>query len=177
MTERGNQPLGPSNSGGEHDAGRHRAAKIHTGPRAVKPDVLPIGVRSSYIVGEATFWPRRARLPAMQLTLLESHRSFFQVAECALVSVLAHAGVVWLAVSATTGGTQLPADEREARVFFLLPPDRVDVRSRQMERFEWGLLGQDLENGRLQVGPGESRPFETLARGVRGPRHRAGSRG
>ena len=33
----------------------------------------------------------------MHLTLLESHRSFFQAAECALVSILAHAGLVWLA--------------------------------------------------------------------------------
>jgi TonB family protein len=113
----------------------------------------------------------------MQLTLLESHRSFFQASQWALVSVLAHTGLVWLAVSATAGGSQLPTDEREARVFFLLPPDRVDVRSRQMTRFQWGLLGQDLENGRLQVGPGESRPFETPASGVRGPRHRAGARG
>jgi TonB family protein len=113
----------------------------------------------------------------MHLTLLESHRSVFQPAECALVSLLAHAGVVWLAVSATAGGTQLPTDEREARVFFLLPPDRVDVRARQMERLQWGLLGQDLENGRLQVGLGESRPFETPAGGVRGSRHRAGARG
>jgi len=113
----------------------------------------------------------------MQLTLLQSHRSVFQAAECALVSVLAHAGVVWLAVSGTAGGAQLPTDEREARVFFLLPPDRVDVRSRQMERFQWGLLGQDLEDGRLQVGLGEGRPFETLARGVRGRRHRSGARG
>jgi len=113
----------------------------------------------------------------MQLTLLESHRSLFQVTECALVSVLAHLGVVWLAVSASEGGTQLPTDEREARVFFLLPPDRVDERSRQMARFQWGLLGQDLEDGRLQVGPGESRPFETPASGVRGRRHRAGARG
>ena len=37
----------------------------------------------------------------MHLTLLESHRSVFQVSECALVSILAHAGVVWLAVTAT----------------------------------------------------------------------------
>jgi TonB family protein len=113
----------------------------------------------------------------MQLTLLESHRSVFQATECALVSALAHAGVVWLAVSATAGGTQLPTDEREARVFFLLPPDRVDVRSRQMERLQWGLLGQDLEDGRLQVSLGDRGPFETPARGVRGPRHRAGARG
>jgi TonB family protein len=119
----------------------------------------------------------KARITAMQLTLLESHRSLFQATECALVSVLAHVGVVWLAVSATAGGPQLPTDEREARVFFLLPPDRVDERSRQMSRFQWGLLGQDLEDGRLQVGLGESRPFETPASGVRGRRHRAGARG
>src|SRR5205814_6299158 len=70
---------------------------------------------------------------SMHLTLLESHRSFFQVTECALASILAHAGVVWLAVGATAGATRIPTDEREARVFFLLPLDRVDVRSRQVE--------------------------------------------
>ena len=113
----------------------------------------------------------------MQLTLLESHRSFFQVAECALVSVLAHAGLVWLAVGATAGGTRIPTDEREARVFFLLPPDRVDVRSRQVESIQWGRLGQDLENGRLVVTLGESRPMRTLARGARGSQDRSGARG
>jgi TonB family protein len=113
----------------------------------------------------------------MQLTLLESHRSFFQVAECALASVLAHAGLVWLAVGVTAGGTRIPTDEREARVFFLLPPDRVDTRSRQVESIQWGRLGQDLENGRLVVTLGESRPMRTLARGARGPRDRNGARG
>jgi TonB family protein len=113
----------------------------------------------------------------MQLTLLESHRSFFQVAECALASVLAHAGLVWLAVGVTAGGTRIPTDEREARVFFLLPPDRVDTRSRQVESIQWGRLGQDLENGRLLVTLGEHRPMRTLARGARGPRDRSGARG
>ncbi|MGH7513807.1 MAG: energy transducer TonB [Gemmatimonadales bacterium] len=113
----------------------------------------------------------------MQLTLLESHRSFFQVTECALVSVLAHAGLVWLAVGATAEGTRIPTDEREARVFFLLPPDRVAVRSRQVETIQWGRLGQDLENGRLLVTLGESRPMRTLARAARGPRDRSGARG
>jgi TonB family protein len=113
----------------------------------------------------------------MHLTLLESHRSVFQAAECAFVSLLAHAGIVWLAVAATAGGTRMPADEREARVFFLLPPDRLDVRSRQMERLQWGLLGQDFEDGRFRVSLGERRPFETPGLGVRGSRHRAGARG
>jgi len=63
----------------------------------------------------------------MHLTLLESDRSFFHSAECAFVSIVAHAGVVWFALAATDGGGQLPIDEREARVFYLLPPDRVDA--------------------------------------------------
>lgn len=113
----------------------------------------------------------------MQLTLLESHRSIFQVAECAVVSVLAHAGLVWLAIGVTSGGARIPVDEREARVFFLLPPDRVDVRSRQSEIFQWGRLGHDIENGKLVVGLGEDRPMGTLGRGTRGPLHRSGARG
>jgi hypothetical protein len=47
----------------------------------------------------------------------------------------------------TDGGSRIPLDEREARVFFLLPPDRVDVRQRQTESIQWGRLGIDLENG------------------------------
>ena len=50
----------------------------------------------------------------MRLTLLESDRSFLRSAECAFVSILAHAGVVWLAVVTTDGGRHIPTDEREA---------------------------------------------------------------
>jgi TonB-like protein len=113
----------------------------------------------------------------MHLTLLESHRSCFQAAECALVSVLAHVGLVWLAVSATAGGRRIPADEREARVFFLLPPDRVDVPARQSEIIQWGRLGQDIENGRLLGGPGEGQPIQTPRRVPWGRRDRSGVRG
>ncbi|MGI8819032.1 MAG: hypothetical protein ACR2HW_07800, partial [Gemmatimonadales bacterium] len=66
----------------------------------------------------------------MRPILLESGRNFFQSAECASVSILAHAALVWIALGLTQSGTRMPANEREARVFFLLPPDRVDVRSR-----------------------------------------------
>src|SRR3954468_6044950 len=83
----------------------------------------------------------------MHLTLLESNRSFFQTAECALISVLAHAGIVWYALSATARGWELPTTEREARLVFLLPPDRVDVRSRQTEIIQWGKLGSDIDDG------------------------------
>src|SRR6476619_3306821 len=91
---------------------------------------------------------------AMRLTLLESGRSFFQTAECAMLSILAHAGLLWFAVGATQGGRQLPTDEREARVFFLLPPDRVDTRVYQSEVFQGGKLGLDYLDGEMQTGPG-----------------------
>ena len=112
----------------------------------------------------------------MRFTLLESNRNFFQSAECALVSILAHAGLVWLAIGATGGGRQLPTDEREARVFFLLPPDRVDVRARQSDVIQWGKLGSDFDNG-LLTRPSEGRLFRLPAYGSRARGHRSGSRG
>ena len=63
-----------------------------------------------------------------------------------MLSIVAHAAVTWFAVSATDEGFKLPADEREARVFFLLPPDRVASTERQIEVFQLGKLGSDLEN-------------------------------
>lgn len=84
----------------------------------------------------------------MRLTLLESERNFFQVAECTAASIIAHVALVWLAVGATQEGIKLPADEREARVFFLLPPDRVAVRERQSDILEWGKLGGDIRDGK-----------------------------
>jgi len=83
----------------------------------------------------------------MRLTLLESERSFFQVAECTFASTVLHAGIVLLALSATADGRLLPADEREARAFFLLPPDRMDVQSRQSEIFQLGRAGGDFTGG------------------------------
>ena len=72
--------------------------------------------------------PRRFRRvasgPRMHLTLLESDRSFLRSTECAVVSILAHIAAVWVVVGSTQGARQFPTDEREARVFFLLPPDR-----------------------------------------------------
>jgi TonB family protein len=112
----------------------------------------------------------------MRLTLLESDRSFLRSAECAFVSILAHAGVAWLAVGMTAGGRDLPADEREARVFFLLPPDRVDARLRQTEIVRLGKPGGDLENGTQLLGPGTGPRVREPAYGARqGERH--GARG
>jgi hypothetical protein len=113
----------------------------------------------------------------MHLTLPESGRSFFQTTECALLSVLAHAGLVWCVLSLTDGGRHLPADEREARVFFLLPPDRVDVRDRQYEVLQWGRLGGDIEDGKHLLKPDGGWRSLVPAYGSRGKRDRTGARG
>jgi TonB family protein len=112
----------------------------------------------------------------MHLTLPESGRSFFQTTECALVSILTHAGLVWCALSLTEGGRRLPADEREARVFFLLPPDRVDVRDRQSEVLQWGRLGGDIEDGKHLLKPDGGWRSLVPANGKRGRRDRTGAR-
>lgn len=113
----------------------------------------------------------------MRPTLLESDRSFFQITECAFVSILAHAGLLWFAVGVTEGGRQIPTDAREARVFFLLPPDRVDVRSRQTESIQWGQLGGDFQDGKDLTTPSEGLLIQTRAYGARGRSDRSGARG
>ncbi len=113
----------------------------------------------------------------MRPALLESGRNFFQSAECAFGSTLAHLFLVWFAVSLTSDGRQLPADEREARVFFLLPPDRVDVRDRQSEILQYGKLGGDLENGRYLLEPDGGWLSLNPAHGARGKRRKSGARG
>ena len=113
----------------------------------------------------------------MRLTLLESGRNFFQTAECAVASILAHALVIGFAVSLTQGARRLPTDEREARVFFLLPPDRVDARSRQTEIIQWGRLGSDIDDGRHLFTPDEGWFSLGRAHGARSRRDRSGARG
>ena len=113
----------------------------------------------------------------MRLILLESNRKFLQPAECALVSILAHVGLIWFAAVETTGGRQLPADERQARVFFLLPPDRVDVRARQSGIIQWGKLGSDLEDGKLLATPDEGLLLRERTYGARRRGGKSGARG
>ena len=112
----------------------------------------------------------------MRLTLPESNRSLLQVAECTFASVLAHAGVVIVAIAVTAGGRQLPTDEREARVFFLLPPDRVDVRARQTDILQWGRPGGDLEDGKL-LRASEGMRVRVEAYGARAKGKKSGARG
>jgi TonB family protein len=113
----------------------------------------------------------------MRPTLFESDRNRLRSAECVIASLLAHAGVAWLAVGATEGGRQLPTDEREARVFFLLPPDRVDQRLRQSEVIQWGRLGADLEDGKHLTRPGQGMRVRMQTYGARAWGERSGARG
>jgi TonB family protein len=94
-----------------------------------------------------------------------------------MLSIVAHAALVWGAFAVTEGGRQLPADERNARIFFLLPPDRVDVRSRQMELDQWGKLGSDLESGRHTMTATPGLFFRRPATGRRDVSDEAGARG
>ena len=91
----------------------------------------------------------------MHLSLLESDRSFLRSAECATLSVLAHAGLVWLALGVTAGGRLLPADEREARAFFLLPPDNVQAPLGQLDVIRWETVGGALDGGTMLTGSGD----------------------
>jgi hypothetical protein len=113
----------------------------------------------------------------MRPTLLESDRSFFQSAECAFLSIVAHIAMVWVVVGVTDGGTLLPTTEREARVFFLLPPDRIDSRMRQSETIQWGRLGQDLQNGKLVIPPVEGPGYREPTHSARQSGTPSGARG
>jgi TonB family protein len=113
----------------------------------------------------------------MRLTLLESDRSFLRSAEWASLSIVAHVGLVWLAVGVTAGGRQFPTDEREARVFFLLPPDRVDAPLRQSDVIQWKRPGTELPSGTELMGLGEGRGFGGTAPGARRTRKRSGAGG
>jgi hypothetical protein len=113
----------------------------------------------------------------MRLTLLESDRHFFQFAECAAVSILAHAGLVWFIVTGTGEGWKLPTTEREARVVFLLPPDRVDVRSQQYDVMQWGKLGGDFQDGKFLTDPDQGFLMQPRTHGVRKKGGPSGARG
>jgi TonB family protein len=110
-------------------------------------------------------------------TLLESNRTLFHHSECAFVSVLAHTGLVLALVGLTQGGQQLPTDEREARVFLLLPPDRVDVGQRQIEIVQLGKLGADPEDGKWLITPREGPLVRKPSYGAKGKGGPSGLKG
>jgi TonB family protein len=112
----------------------------------------------------------------MRLTLLESDRSFFGSAEYATVSILAHVVGVWLVVSASTGTFRLPTTERDARVLFLLPPDRVEASERETDIPLPGRPGSGLDQGGQLPAEGEGLRLEATATRARHRGDRSGAR-
>jgi len=113
----------------------------------------------------------------MHVTLLESDRSFLRSAECASMSLLAHAGLVWLALGATADGRRLPVDEREARVFFLLPPEREQGPLGQLDVIRWEAIGGALDGGAWLMGSGDGAVSPAAESGTARPAARSYARG
>jgi len=98
----------------------------------------------------------------MQLTLLESDRSFLRSSECAALSIVAHLAIVWAAMASTNGSFRLPTSERDARLMYLLPPDRVPAAERTTEIPHVGKLASGLEEAQVP-GPGEGMQLRAAA--------------
>jgi hypothetical protein len=113
----------------------------------------------------------------MDLTLMESDRSFLRSAECAYLSLLAHAGLMWLALGVTAGGRQLPADEREARAFFLLPPVYERGPLGQLDVIRWEAIGGALDGGAWLMGSGDDVEDGASRSGTARPGARSNARG
>jgi TonB family protein len=113
----------------------------------------------------------------MPCTLLESSRTVHRTTGWPLASLVAHAAVAWAVAGLTAGGPQLPRDEREARVFFLLPPDREIARPHQMEAFHLGKPGVDLRDGADLTRPGAGPRVALQDRSARGRDKGSGARG
>jgi TonB family protein len=113
----------------------------------------------------------------MRLTLLESDRSFFRSAESSTVSIVAHLGVILLALTTPTGTFRLPTTERDARVLFLLPPDRVDAPQRQAEIFLPARPGSGLEEAGQLPAEGEGMRLVATASRDRRRGERSGTPG
>ncbi|MGH7500034.1 MAG: energy transducer TonB [Gemmatimonadales bacterium] len=112
----------------------------------------------------------------MRLTLLESDRSALRSAEYATVSIVAHIAVICLALATTTGTFRLPTTEREARVLFLLPPDRVDAPKRESDIFLPGRPGSGLDQGGQLPAEGEGRRLEATSSRARHRGERSAAR-
>jgi TonB family protein len=113
----------------------------------------------------------------MQLTLIESDRSLLRSSEWALLSILAHVGVVWLALTTSDGERQFPTDEREARAFFLLPPDRPASQPRQADIVHVGKFGGRFEDGPKFTDAGDGARARAPGKASPRPGKRSGARG
>jgi hypothetical protein len=89
-----------------------------------------------------------------EITLLESNRSFFQTAECALVSILLHLGLLWYGVTASEAGGNCRSMKGRRECSSCSRPIGY-TSARQMETFHWGKLGSDLVEGNTLTSPDE----------------------
>jgi TonB family protein len=112
----------------------------------------------------------------MRLTLLESDRSFLRSAELATLSIGMHVAVVGLVVVTATGTFRLPADERDARVLFLLPPDPAGAAEREAEIFLPGRPGSGLDEASRLPAEGQGLRLVGNARRVGRTGERSGAR-
>ncbi len=106
----------------------------------------------------------------------ESNRGFLLSAECACASLMAHGALLLVVLLLTAGGRRLPADERQARVFFLLPPDRMPASTHQSDLMQWGRLGGDLSDGKDLLRAGVGRQIRADDHGSRVWGKRSGAR-
>jgi TonB family protein len=111
----------------------------------------------------------------MRLLLLESDRPFFRSAETAAVSIVAHIGVALLALTTPTGAFRLPTTERDVRVLFLLPPDRVDAAGRGAEISLPGRPGSGLDEAGQLPAEGEGQRLVATASRARREGERSGA--
>ena len=113
----------------------------------------------------------------MHLTLLESDRNFLRSAELVTLSIAMHVTVLGVAAVAPAGSFRLPADDREARVMFLLPPDGPGAADRQAEVFLPGRPGSGLDEASPLPGDGEGVRLEGNVSRSHRRGERAGTKG
>ena len=113
----------------------------------------------------------------VSLTLLESDRSLLRSAELITLSIAMHAAVVGLALAGPAGSFRLPDDERDARVMFLLPPDRAPAAERTAEIPLPGKPGSGLEEASALPDDGQGMRLEANVRKSRREGERSGAKG
>jgi TonB family protein len=112
----------------------------------------------------------------MHDTPSQFNRGFLLSAECACASLVAHGALLLVVLLLTAGGRRIPADERQARVFFLLPPDRMPASTHQSDLMQWGRLGGDLSDGKDLLRAGVGRQIRADDHGSRVWGKRSGAR-
>ena len=113
----------------------------------------------------------------MHITLLESDRSLLHSAELITLSIALHVTLLGVVALTPAGSFRLPTDEREARVMFLLPPDKPRASERQAEVFLPGKPGSGLDQATPLAADGQGFRLEGNVKRSRARGERSGSKG